>query len=60
MADRQSDPQPHSGRGGHIPRVGGHNEDVLTGLIEYSEAEVQGMYESQVIGNFDHYDEVPG
>ena len=45
---------------GTTPRVGEHNEDVLTGLLEYSEDEVQAMYEANVIGNFDHYDEVPG
>ena len=45
---------------GTTPRVGEHNEDVLTGLLGYSEDEVQSMYEANVIGNFDHYDEVPG
>ena len=45
---------------GTTPRVGEHNEDVLTGLLDYTEDEVQAMYEARVIGNFDHYDEVPG
>ena len=45
---------------GTTPRVGEHNEDVLTGLLAYSENEVQAMYEANVIGNFDHYDEIPG
>ena len=45
---------------GTTPRVGEHNEDVLTGLLEYTEDEVQAMYEANVIGTFDHYDEVPG
>ena len=45
---------------GTTPRVGEHNEDVLTGLLDYSEDEVQALYEANVIGNFDHYDEVPG
>ena len=45
---------------GTTPRVGEHNEDVLTGLLGYSDDDVQAMYEANVIGNFDHYDEVPG
>ena len=45
---------------GTTPRVGEHNEDVLTGLLEYSEEQVQALYEANVIGTFDHYDEVPG
>ena len=45
---------------GTTPRVGEHNEDVLTGLLDYSEDEVQALYEANVIGTFDHYDEVPG
>ena len=45
---------------GTTPRVGEHNEDVLTGLLEYSQDEVQALYEANVIGTFDHYDEVPG
>ena len=45
---------------GTTPRVGEHNEDVLTGLLGYSEDEVQALYEANVVGNFDHYDEVPG
>ena len=45
---------------GTTPRVGEHNEDVLTGLLDYSEDEVQALYEANVIGNFDHYDEIPG
>ena len=45
---------------GSTPQVGEHNEDVLTGLLGYSEDEVQSMYEANVIGTFHHYDEVPG
>ena len=45
---------------GTTPRVGEHNEDVLTGLLDYSEDEVQAMYEANVIGTFDHYEDVPG
>ena len=45
---------------GSVPKVGEHNEEVLSGLLEYSEEEIAQLYESRVIGNFDHYDEVPG
>ena len=45
---------------GTTPQVGEHNEDVLTGILEYSEDEVQALYEANVIGTFHHYDEVPG
>ena len=44
---------------GSTPQVGEHNEDVLTGILDYNEAEVQEMYESNVIGTFHHYDEIP-
>ncbi len=45
---------------GSTPQVGEHNEDVLTGMLGYTEDEVQTMYEANVIGTFHHYDEVPG
>ncbi len=45
---------------GSTPQVGEHNEDVLTGMLGYSEDEVQSMYEANVIGTFHHYDEIPG
>ena len=45
---------------GSTPQVGEHNEDVLTGILDYTEEEVQAMYEANVIGTFHHYDEVPG
>ncbi len=45
---------------GTTPRVGEHNEDVLTGLLDYTEDQVQALYEANVIGTFDHYDEIPG
>ena len=45
---------------GSVPKVGEHNEEVLSGLLEYSEEEIAQLYENNVIGNFDHYDEVPG
>ena len=42
------------------PRVGEHNEEVLGGLLGYSEAEIATLYADGVIGNFDHYDTLPG
>jgi len=41
------------------PKVGEHNEEVL-GLLGYSEEEIGKLYANDVIGNFHHYDEVPG
>ena len=44
---------------GSTPKVGEHNEEVLGGLLGYSEAEIADLYAKQVIGNYDHYDTVP-
>ena len=45
---------------GSTPRVGEHNEEVLGGLLGYSEAKITELYEQKVIANFDHYDEIVG
>jgi crotonobetainyl-CoA:carnitine CoA-transferase CaiB-like acyl-CoA transferase len=45
---------------GSTPKVGEHNEEVLAGLLGYSEEEIAKLYASDVIGNWDHYDTVPG
>jgi CoA:oxalate CoA-transferase len=45
---------------GSTPRVGEHNEEVLAGLLGYSEAEIADLYAKDVLGNWDHYDAVPG
>ncbi len=45
---------------GSTPQVGEHNEEVLGGLLGYSDSEIAKLYETDVIGNWDHYDEVPG
>ena len=45
---------------GSTPKVGEHNEEVLGGLLGYSEAEMADLYAKDVIGNWDHYDTVPG
>jgi hypothetical protein len=35
-------------------------KEVLGGLLGYSEEEIAKLYASDVIGNWDHYDTVPG
>jgi crotonobetainyl-CoA:carnitine CoA-transferase CaiB-like acyl-CoA transferase len=45
---------------GSTPKVGEHNEDVLGGLLGYSKDEIATLYANDVIGNWDHYDTVPG
>lgn len=45
---------------GSTPQVGEHNEEVLGGLLGYSQEEITGLYEKNVIGNWHHYDTVPG
>jgi formyl-CoA transferase len=45
---------------GSTPKVGEHNEEVLGGLLGYSAAEIADLYAKDVIGNWDHYDTVPG
>jgi crotonobetainyl-CoA:carnitine CoA-transferase CaiB-like acyl-CoA transferase len=41
------------------PKVGEHNEEVL-GLLGYSKDEIADLYGKDVIGNFHHYDTLPG
>jgi crotonobetainyl-CoA:carnitine CoA-transferase CaiB-like acyl-CoA transferase len=45
---------------GTTPKVGEHNEEVLGGLLGYSEEDIAKLYAKHVIGNHDHYDTVPG
>jgi crotonobetainyl-CoA:carnitine CoA-transferase CaiB-like acyl-CoA transferase len=45
---------------GSTPKVGEHNEEVLSGLLGYSPEEIAGLYEKKVVGTWDQYDEVPG
>jgi hypothetical protein len=40
--------------------VGQHNEEILGSLLGYSEDEIAELYDQKVLGNWDHYDEVPG
>jgi crotonobetainyl-CoA:carnitine CoA-transferase CaiB-like acyl-CoA transferase len=44
---------------GSTPRVGEHNEEVLGGLLGFSETAIAELYTRKVIGNWDHYDTVP-
>src|SRR5919109_1987455 len=45
---------------GSTPKVGEHNEEVLSGLLGYSPAEIADLYAKDVIGHWDYYDAVPG
>jgi crotonobetainyl-CoA:carnitine CoA-transferase CaiB-like acyl-CoA transferase len=45
---------------GSTPKVGEHNEEVLAGLLGYSEEEIAKLYANNVIGNWDHYDTLAG
>ncbi len=45
---------------GTTPQVGEHNEEVLSGLLGYSDDEIAGLYERNVVSTNHHYDEVPG
>ena len=45
---------------GTTPQVGEHNEEVLGDLLGYSKDEIASLYDQKVLGNWDHYDEVPG
>ena len=44
---------------GSTPKVGEHNEEVL-GLLGYSTEEIADLYAKEVIGNWHHYDTLPG
>ena len=45
---------------GTTPQVGEHNEEVLSGLLGYSDDEISALYENNVVSVAHHYDEVPG
>jgi crotonobetainyl-CoA:carnitine CoA-transferase CaiB-like acyl-CoA transferase len=45
---------------GTTPKVGEHNEEILGGLLGYSNEQIAALYANGVIGNFDHYDTLPG
>jgi len=45
---------------GSTPRVGEHNEEVLSGILGYSAEEIEGMRQNKVIADWDKYDDIPG
>jgi crotonobetainyl-CoA:carnitine CoA-transferase CaiB-like acyl-CoA transferase len=45
---------------GSTPQVGEHNEEVLSGLLGYTEEEIADLYQHNVVSTAHHYDEVPG
>ena len=45
---------------GSTPKVGEHNEEVLGGILGYSDQEIAALYENNVVSTADRYDEVPG
>ena len=45
---------------GSTPQVGEHNQEVLSGLLGYTDEEIAALYEKNVISTDHHYDEVPG
>jgi crotonobetainyl-CoA:carnitine CoA-transferase CaiB-like acyl-CoA transferase len=45
---------------GQLPKVGEHNDEVLSGILGLSEERIAQLKDSQVISESDHYDEVPG
>ena len=45
---------------GSLPAVGEHNEEVLSGILGYSEDRISELLEKQVISASDNYDELSG
>ena len=45
---------------GSLPAVGEHNEEVLSGILGYSEERISELLEKQVISASDNYDELSG
>jgi CoA:oxalate CoA-transferase len=45
---------------GSTPKVGEHNQEVLGGLLGYSDEKMAALYKKKVIANFDHYDAIAG
>ena len=44
---------------GSTPKVGEHNEVVLSGILGYTPDQIEQLRETQVIGEWDHYSDVP-
>jgi len=45
---------------GSTPRVGEHNEEILGGLLGYSDDQIKTLRAKEVISERDEYDQVPG
>ena len=45
---------------GSTPQVGEHNEEVLSGILDYSEEQVEAFRRNRVISEEHYYDEIPG
>ena len=45
---------------GSTPQVGEHNNEVLSGILGYSDEEIAKFVDDRVISEEHHYDEVPG
>ncbi len=45
---------------GTTPQVGEHNEEVLQGILGYSEEWIESFREGRVISEEHYYDEIPG
>jgi crotonobetainyl-CoA:carnitine CoA-transferase CaiB-like acyl-CoA transferase len=45
---------------GTTPQVGEHNEDVLSGILGYSEEQIEAFRGSRVISEEHSYDDIPG
>ena len=45
---------------GTTPKVGEHNNEVLSGILGYSDEEIAKFVEDRIISEEHHYDEVPG
>ena len=45
---------------GSTPQVGEHNEDVLAGILGYSEEQIESFRQGRVISEEHYYDDIPG
>jgi crotonobetainyl-CoA:carnitine CoA-transferase CaiB-like acyl-CoA transferase len=45
---------------GTTPQVGEHNEEVLSGILGYSEEQIESLRGSRVISEEHYYDDIPG
>ena len=45
---------------GSTPKVGEHNKELLSGLLDYTDQQIEELTRDDVIGESHQYDEVPG